>query len=241
MFHFKTQLDELSQFKTNNKMTRSMEQTYLEKCRDFVEMMIASESLVSMSEIDNNDDSKMEVDSSNVLTDDMIIKCNEYQQYCQQECNQILDKYKLDLYEYYQKECKQILDKYKLDMDEYCKWYEKELNEYYTDYTQTILWDYYENTTKKLEEMNQSLMAENYNLSEFKKSIEEIETNYTNVKKENKHLSSEYNEIYRRLFIMISEYHKLYNQYHTYKNEVKKMTVDHTDEFIYINNDYEYN
>jgi hypothetical protein len=226
MFHFKTQLDELSQFKTNNKMTRSMEQTYLEKCRDFVEMMIASESLVSMSEIDNNDDDKMEVDSSdecnNELSNDMIIVCNEYQQYCQQEC-------------------RQILDKYKLDMDEYCKWYEKELNEYYTDYTQTILWDYYENTTKKLEEMNQTLMAENHNLSEFIKSIEEIETNYKNVKKEYKHLSSEYNEIYRRLLIMISEYHKLYNQYHKYKNEVTKMAVDNVDEFIYIRNDYEYN
>ena len=233
MFHFKTQLDELSQFKTNNKMTRSMEQTYLEKCRDFVEMMIASESLVSMSEIDNNDDA-MDVDSNNnQLTDDMILKCNEYQQYCQQECRQILDKYKLDMDEY----CKW----YEKELNEYCKWYEKELNEYYTDYTQTILWDYYENTTKQLEEMNQTLMAENHNLSEFIKSIEEIETNYKNVKKEYKHLSSEYNEIYRRLLIMISEYHKLYNQYHKYKNEVKKAAVDNVDEFIYIGNDYEYN
>ena len=219
MFHFKTQLDELSQFKTNNKMTRSMEQTYLEKCRDFVEMMIASESLVSM---DNNNNDEMDVDSNNELPNEMILKCNEYQQYCQQEC-------------------RQILDKYKLDMEEYCKWYEKELNEYYTDYTQTILWDYYENTTKKLEEMNQTLMAENHNLSVFIKSIEEIDANYKNVKKEYKHLSSEYNEIYRRLLIMISEYHKLYNEYHTYKNEVKKKAVDNVDEFIYIGNDYEYN
>ena len=54
MSQFKTQLDELAQFRTNNKMTRSMEQTYLEKCRDFVEMMIASESLVTMSEMDND-------------------------------------------------------------------------------------------------------------------------------------------------------------------------------------------
>jgi chromosome segregation ATPase len=238
MFHFKTQLDELSKFKTNNKMTRSMEQTYLEKCRDFVEMMIASESLVSMSEMNyddetNYDNEEMDVDNNNKLTDDMIIICNEYKQYCQQECRQILDKYQLDMTEY----CKW----YEKELNEYCKWYEKELNEYYTDYTQTILWDYYENTTKKLEEMNQSLMAENHNLSKLIKSIEEIETNYNNVKKEHKHLSSEYNEIYRRLLIMISEYHKLYNQYHKYKNEVKKTAQDNVDEFIYIGNDYEYN
>jgi hypothetical protein len=231
MSHFKTQLDELSKFKTNNKMTRSMEQTYLEKCRDFVEMMIASEALVSMDNSMNYDE--MDVDSNNELPNDVIIKCNEYQQYCQQECRQILDKYKLDMEEY--------CHLHEKELNEYCKWYEKELNEYYTDYTQTILWDYYENTTKKLEEMNQTLMVENHNLSEFIKSIEEIETNYNSVKKEHKHLTSEYNEIYRRLLIMISEYHKLYNQYHKYKNEVKKTSLDNVDEFIYIGNDYEYN
>jgi hypothetical protein len=247
MFHFKKDLDELAQFKNNNKMTRSVEKTYLEKCRDFVEMMIASESLASMTEM-YNDDNVNELsnedhsnvnelsnedhsnvnelsneDHSNVneLSNDMINICNEYQQYCQQQC-------------------RQILDKYKLDMEEYSKCYEKQLNEYYTDYTRTILWDYYENTTKKLEKINQALMADNQDLSECVKSIVKVETNYNNMKKDYKHLSLEYTEIYRRLLIMISEYNKLYNQYQKSKKVVKKMSLEDTDDFIYIGDDYNY-
>ena len=182
MFHYKKQLDELAQFKNNNKMTRSLEKTYLEKCRDFVEMMAASESLVSMSENDK-DKNIINVDRYNIqLTDDMINICNEYQQYCQQECRQILDKYESDI-------------------GEYCKLYENQLNKYYTDYTNTILWDYYNNTTKKLESMHESLITKNHNLS------------------------IEYKEIYRRLLIMISEYNKLYNEYHKTKNVFKKTNL----------------
>jgi len=222
MFQYKKQLDELALFKNNNKMTRFLEKAYLEKCRDLVEMMTASETLISMSENDKDVD-KMNLDESNnniQLTDDMIHICNEYQQYCQQECRQILDKYKSDI-------------------DEYCKWYEKELNKYYTDYTNTILWDYYNNTTKTLEKINESLTTENDNLSQIVKSREEIETNYNNLKKDYNHLSKESKEKNRRLYIMINEYHKLYNEYQKSKNLVKN--VENVDEFIYIGDDYNYN
>jgi len=224
MFQYKKQLDELALFKNNNKMTRSIEKEYLEKCRDFVEMMTASESLVSMStnneQMNRNNEEICNVDKSNniELSEDMINICNEYQQFVQEEC-------------------KQIMDKYSSDIHEYCKWYEMELNKYYTDYTNTILWDYYNNTTKFLENMNESLITENKNLSENLKSKELVETNYNNLKKDYNHLFIENKEINRRLYIMINEYHKLYNQY----NKTKPPPIEDIDEFIYIRDDYNYN
>ena len=268
MSQFKTQLDKLAQFRTNNKMTRAMEQTYLEKCRDFVEMMIASESLVTMSEIDNYmDETNVNeiIYNNNEMYNNIIIESQQYQQECvryQQECQQYYQRYQQECQQYYT----ELFNKYKSDMEEYRKWYEKELNEYYMDYTQTILWDYYENTTKNLEKMNQSLIYENYNLSELVRSIEGIETNYNNVKKEYKHLSSEYTEINRRLLIMIREYNKLYNQHQklitandetlitatdetiitatdekvTIEDTDEKVTIEDTEEFIHIGSNYAY-
>ncbi len=270
--------------------TRSKEQTYLEKCREFVEIMIDSNILYEFAEViaDSNTSScdnsmDMSIDEptiSNIQLDDVDdnyddilnqyhVDCNNYYMSIlnQYETDSIshyaalFDKYRYDSYDYYTS----IINQYQVDshayytsvlnenekyyteynktIAEYCVWYEKELNEYYTDCLQTLCWQYYNNTENNQITLNKELVIKNRDLVAHNKTLKEFETKYNSLFIQNKNttlllnsMKNEYKEIYRRLMIMISQYNKLYIEFEKYK----KIGEDILENNPEIPDDYDY-
>lgn len=298
-------IDELRKCKDDAKRTtRSKEQAYLEKCREFVEILIDSnvlyefaEAIVDSSSSSCNNNMDMSIDeptisnTSNIQhgnvdvidnTDTDILNqyhvdCNNYymsiiNQYETDSLSyytSLFDKYRVDNYDYYtsiinqyqvdsetyyaellnqyqanseayytsilnqyQTENEKYYTEYNKTIAEYCVWYEKELNEYYTDcyteyYTdclQKLCWQYYNNAENNQITVNKELVIKNRDLVAHNKTLKEFETKYNSLFIQNKNttmllnsMKNEYKEIYRRLMIMISQYNKLYIEFEKYK------------------------
>lgn len=294
-------IEELRKCKNDAKRTtRSKEQAYLEKCREFVEILIESNVLYEFAEAIVDSDSSscnnsmdMSIDeptinnTSNIQHGDVDVIdntdtdiLNQYQVDCNNYYMSIInqyetdslsyytslfDKYRVDNYDYYtsiinqyqvdsetyyaellnqyqansEAYYKSILNQYQAENEkyyteynktiaEYCVWYEKELNEYYTDcYTdclQKLCWQYYNNTEKNQITINKELVIKNRDLVAHNKTLKEFETKYNSLFIQNKNttmllnsMKNEYKEIYRRLLSMISQYDKLYIAFEKYK------------------------
>lgn len=302
-------IDELRKCKDDAKRTtRSKEQAYLEKCREFVEILIDSNVLYEFAEaiVDGdssscNNNMDMSIDeptisntsnTSNIQHDDVDVidntdtdilnqyhvDCNNYymsiiNQYETDSLSyytSLFDKYRVDNYDYYTS----IINQYQVDSEtyyadlfnqhqtyytsvlnenekyyteynrtiaEYCVWYEKELNEYYTDcyteyYTdclQKLCWQYYNNAENNQITLNKELVIKNRDLVAHNKTLKEFETKYNSLFIQNKNttlllnsMTNEYKEIYRRLLIMISQYDKLYIEFEKYKKTGVVCNID---------------
>jgi hypothetical protein len=264
-------IDELRKCK-DERTTRSKEQAYLEKCREFVEILIDSNILYEFAEV-VVDDNNMSVDDlnpnniqhidtmdtiDNTILNQYHIDCNnyymsvynQYQASSEKYYTSLFDKYRFDSYDYYTSIVNQyqvdseayyadilnqyqlnsetyytsILNQYQTENEKYCIWYEKELNEYYTDCLRTLCWEYYTNVEKNQVDLNRELVIKNRDLVAHNKTLQEFETNYNSLLSQNKNntlllnsMKNEYKEIYRRLLIMISQYNKLYIAFEKYK------------------------
>ena len=131
-------IDELRMCKdVANRTTRSKEQMYLEKCREFVEILIDSNILYEFAEeviVDSNS-SHMSIDeptTSNTQQSDMEIQnvdasiLNQYQVDCNNYYTSVLNQYQSNSEEYYSA----ILNKYHIDCNEY---YTNVMNQYHVD------------------------------------------------------------------------------------------------------------
>ena len=151
-------IDELRKCKdVAKRTTRSKEQVYLEKCREFVEIFIDTDILYEFAEViaDSSSSScNMSIDeptnSTNINTvdakdakDDEIL--NQYETNSLNHYASLFDKYRLDSYDYYTS----IINQYQVDTEayyaelfnQYHTYYTSVLNEnekYYTEYNKTI-------------------------------------------------------------------------------------------------------
>jgi hypothetical protein len=256
--------------------TRSKEQAYLEKCREFVEILIDSDILYEFAEaiVDSNSNSSnmdmsideptnnntsniqhsivddIDIDSNSDILNQYHIDCNNYymsilnQYHVDSEAHyaSLFDKYRYDSHDHYidiinqyqtnseayytsvlNKNEKYYAEYYKTIV-EYCAWYEKELNEYYTDCLRKLCWDYYNNAENNQITLNKELIIKNRDLVAHNKTLKEFETKYNSLLIQNKNttlllnsMKNEYGDIYRRLMIMISQYNKLYIEFEKYK------------------------
>jgi hypothetical protein len=132
-----------------NRTTRSKEQAYLEKCREFVEILIDSDILYEFAEsiVDSNSNSSdMSIDeptpsnTSNIQHDDVdgidakdTDILNQYHVDCNNYYVSILTQYQTDSNNYYT----QIFDKYRVDSYEYysamCNQYQVDSEKYYAE------------------------------------------------------------------------------------------------------------
>ena len=181
----------------------------------------------------------------------------------------ILNKYHANSEEYYanilnqcQLDTEKYYTEYNKNIADYCIWYEKELNEYYTECLRNLCWEYYTNVENNQVKLNHELVIKNRDLLARNKTLQEFETKYNSLLTQNINYSlltnsmkNEYNDIYRRLLIMISQYNKLYIDFEKYKkpgvvvdvdipekiNEINEIhDIDNIDKIQEIPDDYDY-
>ncbi len=289
-------IDELRKCK-DERTTRSKEQAYLEKCREFVEILIDSNILYEFAEatVDSNSSNMsideptnnntintiqysnvddIDIDNNSDILNQYHIDCNNYymsilnQYHVDSEAHYmaVFDKYRYDSHAHYSDIINQyqvdsetyyvdLLNKYQTNSEayytsvlnenekyyaeyyktivEYCAWYEKELNEYYTDCLRTLCWEYYNNIENNQLKLNHELVIKNRDVLAQNKTLHEFETKYNSLFVQNKNtilllnsMKNEYRDIYRRLLIMISQYNKLYIEFAKYKKTGVVVDVD---------------
>jgi hypothetical protein len=242
-------IDELHKCKdethSTKRMTRSKEQLYLEKCRDFVELLIDSDILYEFADINccDMDESKDESAIINQYNDYTTI-LTQYQTDSNAHYTAIFDKYRLDSYDHYSSIINQyhvnseayyadllnqyqvnsesyytdILNQYQVDNEKYYTEYNV-WYEYYIDYLRTLCWEYYENVEKNQVALNQELVIKNRDLLARNKTLQEFETNYNSLLTQNKNTTLLLNS-------MKSEYKEIYRRLMIMISQYNKIYIE---------------